>query len=111
MHEERRSPARATDGRRPRRRFAPTGLIALVVVTALFAGSCGSSSSTGSATNNTSAPIQDEGTPVDGGSAVIGVPAETPGWNSHDSQWPGWSTLVASSVLEPLLTIDKALNP
>ena len=50
--------------------------------------------SSGGSSNVTSATVRDEGPPTDGGSATIGVAAETTGWNPHDSQWPYWSVFV-----------------
>ncbi len=80
----------------------------MMVVLALVAGACGSSRSDAGGT--TSATIGDEGTPVDGGAVVWAVPAETQGWNPHDSKWAQSGALVGSSVLEPLATIDADLN-
>jgi hypothetical protein len=84
-----------------------------VLVLAVLAASCAredTSSTANTAPNDTSALIKDEGTPVAGGSLTIGMPAETPGWNQHDEQWPYWSVIEGSSVLEPLATVDKDLN-
>src|SRR6185436_12906700 len=51
--------------------------------------------------------------PVDGGSLVIGVGAETDGWNPTINQWADAGNLVGSSVLEPLAEIgpDKGAKP
>ncbi len=47
----------------------------------------------------------DEGTPVDGGSLVVGVANDATGWNPVEAQWADTGSLVGSSVLEPLATI------
>ena len=88
-------------------------VVAIVATVAITAGGCASSgpASSGASPNVTSATVRDEGPPTEGGSATVGVAAETPGWNPHDSQWPYWSVFVGSSVLEPLATIDENLDP
>ena len=54
-----------------------------------------------------------EGAPVDGGSLVVGVAAETNGWNPALGQWADAGSMVGSSVLEPLAAIgpDKGAKP
>jgi peptide/nickel transport system substrate-binding protein len=99
------------DQRRATRRRVSSALLAAVAVMAMLGAGCSQSSTSTEPPNITSATIRDEGPPVDGGSATIGVPAETPGWNPHDDQWPGWSSFVGGSVMEPLATIDRDLNP
>ena len=81
-----------------------------------LAAACGSSKKggqTAATTSDGNSAAADEGTPVDGGSLVIGVAAETNGWNPPDNQWADTGSLVGSSVLEPLATIgaDKGAKP
>ena len=91
-------------------------MLAVLIALALVAAACGSSSKAdqGSSTpTDGTGAAADEGTPVDGGSLVIGVAAETNGWNPANSQWAGEGALVGSSVLEPLATVgaDKGAKP
>lgn len=90
------------------------GRAAVLVTLALGASACGSSSSTSSgdddpadvAGNDQSEEIVDEGDPVDGGTLIMGVEADTPGWNPAVSQWAMSSALMGSAILEPLATLD-----
>ncbi|MGZ4683827.1 MAG: ABC transporter substrate-binding protein [Acidimicrobiales bacterium] len=94
-----------------RRKGRHTAMAAAVAL-ALLAGACGSSKAATTAANDQSSPAT-EGTPVDGGSLVIAVAAETAGWNPHTSEWAQYGSLVASSVLEPLATMgpDNGAKP
>ena len=83
---------------------------------ALLAAACGSSKKTDQTTSTApggDTTAVDEGTPVDGGSLVVGVAAETNGWNPSNDQWAAEGSLVGSSVLEPLATVgeDKSAKP
>ncbi len=87
-----------------------TAMAAALALTVL-AGACGSSkAATPSSSDQSSAS---EGTPVDGGSLVFGVAAETSGWNPHTNQWGQYGAMVGSSVLEPLATMgpDNGAKP
>jgi ABC-type transport system substrate-binding protein len=72
---------------------------------ALVAGACGSSSSGGG-----SADSVPEGTPVDGGSLVIGVTTETAGWNPHYTSPAESTSFILASMLEPLASTGADLN-
>ena len=87
-------------------------LLALLVAVALVVAACGSSTSSGSSSGNDGS-AQDEATPVDGGSLVIGIPTETGGWNPATNQIADAGSLVISSILEPLAEIgpDSAAQP
>jgi len=91
-------------------RWARQSLIVALTALCLVAASCSSSGSSGSTTSS-SDTIADEGPPVDGGSIVIGVPAETSGWNPHDNQIGQTGSLVTSAILEPLAALDANLDP
>ena len=93
-----------TQHRRPVR--APHLLLGVLVAVALVAAACGSSSKA-SNTATTTAAAADGGTPVDGGSLVIGIGAETNGWNPALAQWADTGSLVGSSVLEPLASVGE----
>ena len=84
-------------------------LLGVLVALALVAAACGSSSKSGGTTSGTDAGVaaDDGGTPVDGGSLVIGIGAETNGWNPSLAQWADTGSLVGSSVLEPLATVGE----
>jgi len=90
--------------RRPVR--APQLLLGVLIALALVAAACGSSSKGGN-TAATDPGAADGGTPVDGGSLVIGISAETNGWNPALAQWADTGSLVGSSVLEPLASVGE----
>ena len=60
------------------------------------------------ATSDTLAP---EGAPEPGGTLSIGIANETNGWNPHDNQWAQAGSIVGTSILEPLATLDPELRP
>ena len=91
--------------RAPRARGLVCGLL---VVIGLMGAACSSSSS--GSTGGASGTLPPEGKPVSGGSMVVSVSVETDGWNPHDDEWSQSSTLVGSSVLEPLATMDANLD-
>jgi ABC-type transport system substrate-binding protein len=76
----------------------------------LLASACGGSTSHDSTAVSGADAVA---TPVDGGGLVIGVSAETAGWNPHDNEWAQYGSLVGSSVLEPLATVgsDNSAKP
>jgi ABC-type transport system substrate-binding protein len=83
-------------------------VVAIAVTVGLLAGACGSSKGgQSSSTVDNNGAAADGGTPVDGGSVVLGVASETSGWNPHRNQWAPTGSLVASSVLEPLATMGE----
>src|SRR5687768_15561239 len=85
---------------------------ATVAVIALLGGACtGSETGGSSAGDATSDTLADAGPPQQGGVLAIGIGGETPGWNPHDNQWSQVSSMVGSSVLEPLAALDDDLNP
>ncbi|MGZ4703310.1 MAG: ABC transporter substrate-binding protein [Acidimicrobiales bacterium] len=92
-------------------------IVALVAAVSILSAACGSSSSGNAQAAGAGAGGQDagssEGTPVDGGSLVVGVANDATGWNPVLSQWADTGSLVGSSVLEPLATIgpDKGAKP
>ena len=85
---------------------------AVLLGLALSATACGSSSSTSGDDPGTttevgqSEDLGDEGEPVDGGTLVVGVYAETSGWNPVIDRWALSGGLMGSSILEPLATLD-----
>ena len=84
--------------------------IAVITVVTLAAAACGSSSSNKAATTSTTAK---SATPQSGGSLVVGIRAETNGWNPALDQWADTGSLVGSTVLEPLATTgsDSGAKP
>jgi peptide/nickel transport system substrate-binding protein len=84
--------------------------IAMIMVVALAAAACGSSSSNKAATTSTTTKAA---TPQSGGSLVVGIRAETNGWNPALDQWADTGSLVGSTVLEPLATAgaDSGAKP
>jgi peptide/nickel transport system substrate-binding protein len=92
-----------------RARLAP--LATLVLVALLAAGCTGTEPNESNAVGATSDTLADAGPPQQGGTLAIGIGGETPGWNPHDNQWSQVSSLVGSSMLEPLAALDGDLNP
>jgi peptide/nickel transport system substrate-binding protein len=89
-------------------------LIGIALSLVLLGAACGKSSNNASSDGTTpgqNGAVTDEGTPVDGGTLVIGISAETNGWNPIYSQWADTGSLVASSVFEPLATVGPDLSP
>lgn len=120
-----RRPGRSADGRPggtrphgPRRRLR--GLVALAVVgSALAAVGCSATSdeaATDAGTPEVTTPSgieirnmdEDEGEPVDGGKLVFGIEAETEGGlNPISGQFAASGHFMASSVFDPLATLDE----
>jgi ABC-type transport system substrate-binding protein len=85
-------------------------IVAPLVALVVFASACASASN-GTASSNSSPAgaseqIGDEGTPVDGGTLVVGIDSDSSGWNPAIDRWAPAGALVGSSVLEPLATLD-----
>jgi ABC-type transport system substrate-binding protein len=78
-----------------------TGLVILVVLS-MAAAACGSSghSTAASGGGGSSTPTK----PTSGGTLVVGIPTETPGWDPAKDEWDDTGNLVGSTVLEPLAT-------
>jgi ABC-type transport system substrate-binding protein len=85
------------------------GALGLVLTACSSTNGSGDATAGGAATDDQTTTT--EGPPVDGGKLVFGVYAETDGWNPHANQWAGPGSLVGSSMMEPLATIDADLNP
>jgi ABC-type transport system substrate-binding protein len=91
-------------------------LLSVLLTLALVAAACGSSGGsdqTAAGSPGDATTATDEGTPVEGGSLVVGIAAETNGWNPANNQIADTGSLVVSSVLEPLATVgaDKGAKP
>ncbi len=87
-------------------------LAAIMVTIGLLSGCAGSDGAVRSAADGApSDTLVDAGPPVEGGTLRVGVGIETAGWNPHDNQWSQASSLVGSSMLEPLVAVDGDLNP
>ncbi len=89
---------------------ALVALVAIGVVVALTAAACGSTTSKKAATTSTQAAATK---PQNGGSLVVGIRAETNGWNPALDQWADTGSLEGSTVLEPLATTgtDSGAKP
>jgi ABC-type transport system substrate-binding protein len=83
-----------------RRSLAATSAVLLLVA---GAAACGRGSS-GSGSGGTSAPQP-------GGTLVFGIEAETQAWNPTTSRFAISGHTVASSIYDPLMTIDQDGNP
>ncbi|HVN51855.1 MAG TPA: ABC transporter substrate-binding protein [Acidimicrobiales bacterium] len=76
--------------------------VAVAAGMSLVAAACGSS---GHTTGSAAAPSTTAAAkPVAGGSLVVGIPTESPGWNPAINEWDDTGNLVGSTVLEPLAT-------
>lgn len=96
--------------------------VATVVLLALAAAACGSSSTPTAApgSNDTALGSADTtpdlvkssaGTPKPGGTLVYGLEAETDGWDPTQSRWATAGTQVALTIFDPLVALDKDLKP
>jgi len=86
-------------------------LVAIVCAVAIFAAACGSKSdSSGGATPTTGAAsnitLPAEGEPQSGGALVMGLEAETDGFNPTVNRWAISGTEVGLAVYDPLVAID-----
>jgi ABC-type transport system substrate-binding protein len=99
--------------RRARSWLVLLGALGVVALAACSAGGAETNSSTDATTLHGPQGTINEGTPVDGGSVVFGVSAESNGWNPALNQWTDSGSLVGSSVLEPLAAVgsDKQAAP
>ncbi len=91
---------------------------AALVATALVVGAAACSSSgtttqqaTGQTTPTTVSGVRLQGmgdgaTPTDGGKVVIGLEAESSGWDPTTNGWSGVGHYVASAIFDPLATLD-----
>jgi peptide/nickel transport system substrate-binding protein len=73
-------------------------MLAAAVALAVLASACGSSNSPKAVSSASSTSLK----PVNGGSLVVAVPAESDSWDPAKAEWAAAGTLVMSSVLEPL---------
>ncbi len=93
------------------RRCAVVISIATVVAITLLAAACGSSHSSvhADATSTTASSAK----PQHGGNLVVGITAETNGWNISQDEWADAGNLVGSTVLEPLASVgaDTGAEP
>ena len=91
------------------RRAAP--LLAIVLTLAFAAAACGSSGHKSDATG--SGATSSTAKPQSGGSLVVGIRAETNGWNPAQAQWADTGSLEGSTVLEPLAQVgaDSGAKP
>lgn len=84
----------------------------LTITFALLAGGCSKAADqatgpNGTADANKSSPVEDESNPQFGGKLIVGLPGETNGWNPNVNQWADAGSLAGSSMLEPLVNLDK----
>jgi ABC-type transport system substrate-binding protein len=93
-------------------RIRPVHLvIAATLALTMLAAACGSSGTAQKTSGNTPSSIGGRESanekPIDGGSMVIAVPAETDSWNPAVAEWSQAGSLVGSSVLEPLAKLNS----
>jgi ABC-type transport system substrate-binding protein len=86
-------------------------VVLALLLTVALAG-CAASGPVSSGTPTTVANVvADDGPPRDGGVLKVGVRNETAGWNPRVAQWAGDGSIVGSSVLETLVSIDAHGTP
>ena len=85
--------------------------LTIAVVLAVLGAACGSSGHSTNAAAKTSTTVS--ATPVAGGSLVVGVPVDSPGWDPATNEWDDTGNLMGSTVLEPLATpgADAGAHP
>ncbi len=92
----------------------PGVLIALLLVMAVVSTACGSSkaatASSASTASDGNLPTA-EGTPVDGGSLVWGLEAETDSMNPSVGAWAVSGHMMGSAIFDPLVTLDDKGQP
>ncbi len=97
------------------RRSGMRTAVVATVIAALVAAGCSttaSSSAPDTTTTTTSANgLVEEGIPVRGGNLVIGVRAETSGWNPGSDQWAQEGHTIGSTMFEPLFTNNAEGEP
>jgi peptide/nickel transport system substrate-binding protein len=89
--------------------------LAVLVLVALAGVACGSSDDRSEDGDDGGTPdiddrptneVVDEGEPQDGGELVVGINAETDGWNPGIARWADAGSLVGSTVMETLMTFN-----
>ncbi len=97
-----------------------TVVVAIVALLALLLGSCSSNDNKSdgdkAAADNTVTDdnaLVDEGEPQEGGNLVVGITAETDGWNPGNATWADSGNFVGSTMFEPLgvFTNDGTVLP
>jgi ABC-type transport system substrate-binding protein len=93
-------------------------LLAVLAALLLFAAACSSDDSSpeesdGGGSDDTTASTADPGEPVDGGTLVFGVEAESDGYNPVANRWSIAGNLIGSAVYETLtvVTSDGTVEP
>jgi peptide/nickel transport system substrate-binding protein len=81
-------------------------LVLIAVVAAGCQGSGPSDTAEGGQSSSNSEP-SDANPPGMGGRLVVGIPAESNGWNPYIDQWSDSGTLVGTSMIEPLAVQDN----
>ena len=96
----------AAGGRRPR---PVAAALAVLAAAALVLGACTTTEAAQSDVAPGSIPneLEADATPVAGGKLVVGLPAEAAGWNPVINQWSDAATMIASSVVEPLVVMGS----
>lgn len=92
-----------------RARRIPVLVAALVMALALLTGACAKSDD--NAESPTTPPpdnqLEPEEAPHAGGKIVMGLTAETNGWNPGTNQWADAGEMAGSTFMEPLMVFDK----
>jgi peptide/nickel transport system substrate-binding protein len=96
------------DQRPGRRRLRP---VIAVVAFALVATACAGGDGSSGSSRDTVAPAIEQGPgegvePQPGGTLVVGLGAETSGWNPYQGQWGATAFMVANAIFDPLAGFD-----
>jgi ABC-type transport system substrate-binding protein len=82
-------------------------MVTIALVLAMLGAACGSKSSSNSSAKGDQTTTTVASKPVAGGSLVVGIPVDAPGWDPATNEWDDTGNLVGSTVLEPLATPGK----
>jgi ABC-type transport system substrate-binding protein len=102
-----------TTGARRKRRGVAAGFALLIAISVLGV-SCSSSNTNEGANpsggslklNEKDTPLEADDNPIKGGKLVVGVTAESNGWNPSVNQWADAGSLEGPAIIEPLIIID-----
>jgi ABC-type transport system substrate-binding protein len=91
----------------PARSGAGVALAALLALGALSCGGSGDRPDSEASAPLTTAPLADEGDPTPGGTLVMGIDAESNGWDPARSNFAMAGSMVASAIYDTLLAFDE----
>lgn len=97
--------------RKPALVVAVAVTVVMMLLSACNSGSDNKSGDAKQVSSDDGSALVEEGTPQEGGSIVMAVPAETNGWNPATSQWADAGNVVGSTFLETMMVYNKTGEP